>query len=352
MPDTFHGKRRLAARETGAQHRDQFLPAAPSRRRPITSRISAARRAWIEKAGSVDTATPMWVSRRAWLTQVQQWVASEEGRAECAKCHIRPETAVRVAIALAAFADGATGRNCAPSNQSVAAAAGCSPSLVTRIRNQLLAPAGFAVEARRGTGGAGLKNRASVWHLIPSAAAPAADNSDLPTLPPGGGSTHLECNSPKARKRAGNSSRRGSGRRAAGPRPLGVQKLAAGLIGRSVGLERVHPGQVCDALTRSGLDLGQWDAGQLAAALEADMRQRGISWPDRISRPAAFLLTRLRRLPARPAVAGPTPAPPRKEATSRTVASSSPAHRRSVLEKMRADVAAARALWRPRLQAL
>lgn len=352
MPDTFHGKRRLPDREPGAQYRDQLLPAAPSRPRRLAARISAARRTWIERAGAVDAATPMWSSRQAWLNQVRRWVASEAGRAACAERHIRPETVVRVAIALAAFADGATGRNCAPSNQSVAAAAGCSASLVTRIRNQLLARAGFAVEARRGTGGAGRRNRASVWHLIPSAAAPAAGISDLPTLPPGGGSSHLVCYSPKARKRAGKSANRGSGRRAAEPRPLAVQKLAAGLIGRSVGLDRVHPGQICDALTRSGLDLERWDAGRLAAALDADMRERGISWPDRISRPAAFLLTRLRRLPQQPVVAEPTPTPPRKETASRTVKSSSAANRRAALEAMRAEVAAARALWRPRLQAL
>ena len=256
MPDTFHGKRRLPSRESGARNRDLTPAASRPRRGRLASRISAARRNWIEKVGAVDATTPMWASRRAWLSQIEQWATSQSGQAICSQHHIRPEVVVRVATAIAEFADGATGRNCAASNQSVAAAAGCSESLVTRVRNKLLAPAGFAVEARRGSGGAGRRNRASVWHLIPVAGLSRPRVSDLPTLPPGGGSTYVSYPSPRARKRAEHSThKRGSGRRRAAPRPLPVQKLAAGLIARSLGLEKVHPGQVCDALTRSGLGL-------------------------------------------------------------------------------------------------
>ena len=353
MPDTFHGKRRLPSRESGARNRDLTPAASRPRRGRLASRISAARRNWIEKVGAVDATTPMWASRRAWLSQIEQWATSQSGQAICSQHHIRPEVVVRVATAIAEFADGATGRNCAASNQSVAAAAGCSESLVTRVRNKLLAPAGFAVEARRGSGGAGRRNRASVWHLIPVAGLSRPRVSDLPTLPPGGGSTYVSYPSPRARKRAEHSThKRGSGRRRAAPRPLPVQKLAAGLIARSLGLEKVHPGQVCDALTRSGLDLAHWDSRQLADALEADMRQRGINWPDRITRPGAFLAARLRRLPNRPPTGQQTPTPPRKEAPSNTAAQSTAAGRRSALAQMRSDVAAAKALWRPRLQTL
>ena len=353
LPDRFHGKRRLPTTEQGARNRDQPHDAGHRRRGRIASHSSAVRRTWIETVGAVDAATPMWASRRSWLAQVAYWADSESGQAACSQQHIRAEVVVRVTIAMAEYADGATGRNCAASNRSVAAAAGCSESVVTRIRNKLLAPAGFALEARRGSGGAGRKNRASVWHLIPNATLPCAPVSDLPTLPPGGGLTHLGYPSPRARTRAEKSTRkRGSGRHAALPRPLTVQKLAAGLIARCLGLETVHPGQVCDALTRSGLNLAFWDARQLAAALEADMRQRGINWPDRITRPGAFLAARLRWLPARPPLGDQTPTPPRKESTSKTVTPSTPAARRAALAQMRADVAAATALWRPRLLAL
>ena len=202
MPDTFHGKRRLPSRESGARNRDLTPAASRPRRGRLASRISAARRNWIEKVGAVDATTPMWASRRAWLSQIEQWATSQSGQAICSQHHIRPEVVVRVATAIAEFADGATGRNCAASNQSVAAAAGCSESLVTRVRNKLLAPAGFAVEARRGSGGAGRRNRASVWHLIPVAGLSRPRVSDLPTLPPGGGSTYVSYPSPRARKRA------------------------------------------------------------------------------------------------------------------------------------------------------
>jgi hypothetical protein len=79
-----------------------------------------------------------------------------------------------------------------------------------------------------------------------------------------------------------------------------VQKLAAGVISRSRGLGDVHTGHICDALTRSGLDLDTWTARGITDALDADMRTRGWSWPDRIERPGAFLTARLRRLPVRP----------------------------------------------------
>ena len=354
MPDIFHGKRRLPSRESGARNRDLTPAAGQPRRGRLAARISAARRGWIEKVGAVDATTPMWASRRSWLSQIEQWVSSQSGQAVCSQQHIRPEVVVRVATAMAEFADGATGRNCAASNRSVASAAGCSESLVTRVRNKLLAPAGFALEVRRGSGGAGRRNRASVWHLIPAGGLSCPRVSDLPTLPPGGGSSHVSYPSPRARKRAEHSThKRGRGRRrATAPRPLAVQKLAAGLIARSLGLEKVHPGQVCDALTRSGLDLAHWNSRQLAEALEVDMRQRGINWPDRITRPGAFLAARLRRLPNRPSTGQKTPTPPRKESPSHITAPSTPAGRRSALAQMRSDVAAATALWRPRLQAL
>ncbi|MDA2990010.1 MAG: hypothetical protein O3B27_00380 [Actinomycetota bacterium] len=350
MPDTFHGKRRLSSPEQGALNRDS-IPAANRRHRRISARLSATRRAWIEQAGAVHASTPMWASRKIWLAQVTRWAFSAAGRKLCAQWHIRQKAVVQVATAMADFADGATGRNCAATNRSIAAAAGCSESLVTRVRNHILGAAGFAVESRRGSGGNGRPNKASVWHLIPSASAPQPEVSDLPTSRREGGLTHLPNQSPRARTRAGKSAnKRGKARGRPAPRPLSVQKLAAAFIARSVGLERVHPGQVCDALTQSGLDLAHWDAGQLAAALDTDMRQRGINWPDRITRPAAFLAARLRRLPNRPQLGEHTPTPPRKEFTPNTVATSDPTTRRAALAQMRADVAAAAALWRPRLQ--
>ncbi len=294
---------------TGALSRDQIdLPAAVCPRRPgLYARIKAARRQWIERTGTTSASTPVWPSRQAWLDDVAAWVYSEEGLAACTRCHIRPEVVLHVAAILAGFADGSTGRNCAPTNRTVAAAAACCESVVGRIRNKLLAPAGLAIEAARGSGGAGRPNRASIWHLIPRQIRGShAAISDLPTLPKGGGLSPVGINSPSATTRAGKSPKTNMVRRRRGwrsegaPRPLPVQRLAAGLIARSVGLSQVHPGQVCDVLTRSHLDLGQWDARQLASAMNADMQATGLHWPNEIRRPAAFLAARLRRLPSVP----------------------------------------------------
>jgi hypothetical protein len=103
-----------------------------------------------------------------------------------------------------------------------------------------------------------------------------------------------------------------------------VQRLAAELVCprrgdyRALrGLHRGHIGAVCDALTTAGIDARTWSARAIIDGLDADMRERGWSWPDHIERPGAFLVSRLRRLISRqtedsqnPAVLGQTPTPP------------------------------------------
>lgn len=163
-------------------------------------------------------------------------------------------------------------------------------------------------------------NRPSVWHLIsrrparetaanppvkphPGDARPV-ENVPLPPSRRDGWVSHLEENSPTARMRAPEtkspSEQPQQRARRCAPRPLHVQKLAAGIVAKCQGLDTVHPGHICDALTGSGLDLDAWTARAITDQLDADMRARGWSWPDRIERPGAFLATRLRRLPVRP----------------------------------------------------
>ncbi|RDH75441.1 hypothetical protein DVS77_27475 [Mycolicibacterium moriokaense] len=60
-------------------------------------------------------------------------------------------------------------------------------------------------------------------------------------------------------------------------------------------------GQLCDALHASHLELAAWTGPQLVRALNDDMSERGITWPNEIVRPGPFLAHRLRNLPARPA---------------------------------------------------
>jgi hypothetical protein len=140
------------------------------------------------------------------------------------------------------------------------------------------------------------------------------DNSrvcDLPPSPCDRRLTHVGKRSPSARKRppSKNSSNPTSHRQRA-PRPLKLQQLAAAVVAGSIGLNAVHPGHICDALSRSGLNLTAWTAPEIIQALNADMHKTGWSWPNHIERPGAFLASRLRRLPPPPLTVTPREKPP------------------------------------------
>ncbi|MGB8402613.1 MAG: hypothetical protein WCE30_00905, partial [Mycobacterium sp.] len=276
-----------------------------------------ARRDWIERVGEVPAELPMWTSRDGWIGEVTVWLATDEGLAACARLHIRPERVLRAAVVLAAHADHGTGRNCAAANSTVAAGADCSERTVTNAR-VVLAASGLAVEVHRGTGSAstpGYGRRPSVWHLIsrptPVSQAPCAQPvCDLPPSRRDRRESPVRELSPSTRERAREpksnppESSPKRGRRAA-PRPLHVQLLAADLVDQVRSLRRGHIGRICDALMASGLDLSAWTGKSLQLALDADGKTRGWDWPQRVERPGSFLLTRLRLLPARPAVGDP-----------------------------------------------
>ena len=255
----------------------------------------------------------MWTSRDGWLTEVSGWLATNDGLAECARLHIRPERVLRAAVVLAAHADHATGRNCAVSNATVGAGAGCSERTVTNAR-VVLGTSGLAVEIQRGTGSKttpGYGRRPSVWHLIsrPTPVSKAVAVKAVCELPPSRRDRRISperSQSPSARERArgiksDTRTRSPKRDRRCAPRPLQVQLLAAGILhSRPIGLDRGHIGRICDALTDSGLDLTAWTAKALLAALNADMKTRGWDWPNQVKNPAAFLKSRLQLLPVRP----------------------------------------------------
>ena len=309
-------------------------------------RAKEARRASIERCGAVPAAVPMWSSRELWTDDLRGAQLGKPGVISAA-------TVFSVAVAMAEFADHATGRNVAVTNEVLAERARCSKRSVTTARGVLKA-LGFAVEAVRGHGSATthtVGNRPSIWHLVsrrqptivnpPTApqngsgdradtvpdrgqSAPlAVDTCDLPPSRRDRWSSPVENYSPSTRERAReeNSSpkqtqpARSQRRYRATPRPLAVQRLAAGLVTPAVGhgpdnegrrtalitgLERGHLGAICDAITTAGIDATAWTPKTLTAALDADARVTGWSWPDRIERPGPFLASRLRRLPARP----------------------------------------------------
>ncbi len=314
---------------------DRGYACARSRR----AQARKARREWIVRTGASSADTPMWTSRVGWLTELTGWLATDEGRAESRRLHIRPERSLAAAAALAAHADHASGRHCAVSNATVAAAAGCSERTVTTVR-KLLSISGLAIEIHRGTGsstGARYGRRPSIWHLV-SRRKPITERAvcDLPPSRRDRRLTPVRSQSPNARASATrpkshSPSEEPKRRRRCAPRPLHVQQLAARLVAGSQGLDRGHIGSICDALTRSGLDLDAWTAKQLLTALNADMKERRWDWPNRIDSPGSFLASRLRNLPARPdrAPHGAVTARPQKARTALMSADTAPTSRQS-----------------------
>ena len=270
-------------------------------------------RAWVQHVGAVSPTVPVWPSRAGWLVSAQRWAVSSAGTAVLAKHHLSVKLFLTVIAVLARFADSATGRNCAVTNTRAAAKARCSPRSITTVR-AVLAEAGLAVEVYRGHGSTATPSggrRPSVWHLISHRQ--AVDNYTVCDLPPSRrdeGLTPVCSNSPSVRSRAalGHLSQPPAKRTATStrrddlPRPLAVQRLAAQLAARAHGLDRpgLHIGQLCNAIVSARIDAEQWTVQGLQAALDADMRASGTFWPDRINNPAAFLATRLRRLPSVP----------------------------------------------------
>lgn len=276
-------------------------------------RAAEARRAWVERRGAAPATTPVWLSRAAWIADVRAWAEGPAFAAECAAAGVSIASATVVAVAerWAGFADHGTGRNAAVTRERIARLAGCADRTVSRAW-RVLGAAGWAVEAARGHGSRGghtASRRPSIWHLVSRrGATPVVDSVHLP---PKAGSCSVRpvgTISPSVRGRARTHSapannqqpRRRRRRWRADPRPLPVQVLAAQLVARSHGLARGHIGAICDALAGAGITPDAWTARQISAALDTDMRARGLSWPDRIERPGAFLASRLRRLPARP----------------------------------------------------
>lgn len=294
-----------------------------------------ARREWVQRAGAAPATVPMWQSRSAWVDSLRSWATDAVVRAVCARlgCSITSATLMSIAVVMAAHADHLTGRNMAATRGTIAKLVGCSSRTVTTAW-RVLGETGWAVEASRGHGGPGVPGigwRASVWHLLPRRRETSASVEffHLPTPLGVGSFSPAGKNSPSARSGARRPDQAQKPKRRyrarSEPRPLALQRLADELVGNTFGrrgllrgLHHGHIGAICDAITAAGIDPEAWTGVQIKAALEADMRQSGWSWPDRIERPGGFLLSRLRRLSRggtaasldKPQSSGPTPTPP------------------------------------------
>lgn len=284
----------------------QRCPHVTGAQSSIVSRRVAGRRQWVEHAGATSATTPMWTRRSAWLDALRLWADPAAVQEVCARlgCSINAATMLAIATAMADYADHDTGRNMAATRATLAQRVGCSPRTITTAWRVLRA-ADWIVLAAPGHGNArtpSARCRPSIWHLTPRR---TVDHFHLPPRTNYLPSSLVEKHSPSAPARAGKISQRKKPRPATTrtqPRPIALQRLAAQLVASTHGIDRrsQHIGAVCDAFTSSGIDSQAWTARQLKNALEADMRATGWNWPDHITNPIGFLISRLRRLPAQP----------------------------------------------------
>ena len=256
----------------------------------------------------------MWTSRAGWLDGLRQWAQSPALGQLCAeqRVSITSATLVSIAAVMADHADHATGRHVAVTRATIAAQVGCDVRTVTAAWRVLRASQ-WAVEAQRGHGSPAtpsIGRRPSVYHLVPRREARPTTHPathwlvDDFHLPPSGGVASLSPvgkYSPNGRASA--PVKKSSTQKASRARPwrtttrsLAIQRLAAGLVASTHGLDRAHIGAICDALTAAGIDPAVWSARAVNDKLNADMRVRGVTWPDHIANPGAFLHSRLRRL--------------------------------------------------------
>lgn len=251
----------------------------------------------------------MWTSRAGWLDGLRQWAQSPALGQLCAeeRVSITSATLLSIAVVMAEHADHATGRHVAVTRATIASRVGCDVRTVTAAW-RVLRVSQWAVEAQRGHGSTNTPSvgrRPSVYHLVPRREARPVTRPVVHDfhLPPSGGvglSSPVGSYSPSGRASApakricDKTPQAQPWRRTA--RPLAVQRLAAGLVAITHGLDRAHIGAICDALTAAGIDPAVWSARAVNDKLNADMRARGLSWPDHIANPGAFLHSRLRRL--------------------------------------------------------
>ena len=305
----LHSRGRVSSQTYKAQVKPAVLArvaqGVPAVRQRAPQPPTAPARTWIERAGACAPRVPIWPGRERWVTDLRRWADSPAlaAAAAVARVSITAATLLAIAAVMADYADHATGRHVAVTRAKIAGQAGCSVDTVT-VAWRLLRVAGWAVEAQRGHGSPGTPaagRRPSVYHLVPRREPQPVHNPDLPAKPGLCLLTPVGSNSPSAQARAGDSkSARRRYRAEAAPRPLALQRLAGQLVANSHGLHHGHIGAVCDAIAAAGIDPAQWSPRAIKNALEADMARRGWSWPDRISHPAAFLASRLRRLEWRP----------------------------------------------------
>lgn len=268
------------------------------------AQLRTSRRDWVVRTGQVPASTPVWTCQNAWLAELRAWAHTRTFGAVCTahRVSMTAPTLLAVAAVMADHADYATGRNVAVTRTTIATTIGCDPRTVSTAW-RILRATGWVLEVHRGHGSPAtpsIGRRPSIYHLTcpRRAASPVVEFFHLPPTGGPGTKSSVDLYSPSARTRAPKKGfllekpRRGRDQ----PRPLAVQRLAAGLVAHCHGLDQVHIGAICDALTTAGIDPTAWTARSVVDALNADMKHTRQRWPDHICHPAAFLTYRLRRI--------------------------------------------------------
>lgn len=273
---------------------------------------------WVATEGQVPATVPMWLSRPRWIATVCQWATTEEGRSVLRAHHVSYAMFCAVITVIARHAEGTTGRNVAVTRTRIAEESAAllgknrplSVRSVTTIRQNILAAAGWAMEAKRGEGQCGGRyNRPSIWHLLSRAVCTLSCSAYSGDLSP------VRSPSPSAKRRKNSQPKTARNTAVAAapsiPADRHTRVLAGHLAGRCNGFKAVHPARLARVLVDSHLEVQTWTPGQLLDALDAQMAKSHYSWPDRITNPAGFLAHRLKGLPAQPPQLVATAIPPR-----------------------------------------
>jgi hypothetical protein len=218
-----------------------------------------------------------------------------EGETVRRRVSVAPATLLAVARADWQAADSATGRGVATAHETVAEHLRMSKITVRRAR-QVIQELGFAVvvvegrylttterEAAHAAHGGSQMRAASVRALTLPRSSGLVENEHLPFSQKGSSPSHVLKTKPK-RARAQKTASRSQPRQQSpknpqtrSPRPVAVQKLAAGLVVRLPWLARnTHIGHVCDVLTRAGVEPDRWSVSAVLGAIDTHVASVGL----------------------------------------------------------------------------
>jgi len=263
------------------------------------------------------SARPAWWSRADW-TGVEVWCVVAAGVDVCRAVHADPHTVVRVARAMAGYADYTTGRDCRPTNTRLADDLAMSVRQIQRARDALKR-LHLVVELVRGRSVLTRAERLAAWrrgsahrrlaaefallsvrrrpqvaglavgHVTPPGVSPGIS----PTSPRSQFFTRTDRTKTDAPRRA--PTRKGQTGRTnrTYPADVRVRRLIAGLQQRIYWLRQVSPRRLT-ALHRFAL--ADWTPRDIQTAADEVLRARNWTIPQQIDQPAAYLAALLRHV--------------------------------------------------------